>query len=158
MGRIQLQGQTPLPIGELNDTDRIMVVDQNDTVVAITTLAIIREYFHMGLEISDISMLQDELDGKANVDHQHVIGDVVNLQASLDEKLDASLVNIVGRTIHIKGETITVPQAVGGGGSDDRIPSPVTSGNFLRFIGTDGSIEDKYFLQNKVICLHNRRS
>ena len=70
-----------------------------------------------------------------------MISEIVNLQASLDAKLDSSLVNIVGQTILIKGETITVPTATGGG-SDDRIPNSVTSGNYLRFIGTAGEIEE----------------
>ena len=148
MAAINLESITPLTLAQIDNSDRVMVIDNNNTVVSVTTLETIADWIKADIEISDIQQLQLILDGKSDTDHQHVINDVVGLQAALDAKLDSSLVNIVGQTIQIKGETIVVPDAITGG-NDARIPNPVTSGNYLRFIGTDGSIEERTTTQVK---------
>lgn len=143
---IELNMQTPLTVAQLDNSDRIMVIDQNDTVVAITTLENLSEWIAGTLDIDSIMGLRDELNSKADSIHTHIIPDITNLRTELDTKLDASLVNIVGNTIQIKDRTITI-QTGTGGGDDSRIPDMVTSGNYLRFIGTDGSIEERTTVQ-----------
>ena len=143
---IELRGQTPLTLAQLDNNDRIMVIDQNDTVVAITTLEILAEWIGCALTPDGIKGLRDELNNRALSVHTHTISDITDLQNRLDEKLDASLANIVGNTIQIKDRTITVPTATSGA-DDARIPDMVTSGNYLRFLGTDGTIEKRTIQQ-----------
>ena len=143
---IELRGQTPLTLAQLDNNDRIMVIDQNDTVVAITTLEILAEWIGCALTPDGIKGLRDELNNRALSVHTHTISDITDLQNRLDEKLDASLANIVGNTIQIKDRTITIPTATSGA-EDARIPDMVTSGNYLRFLGTDGTIEERTIQQ-----------
>ena len=143
---IELRGQTPLTLAQLDNNDRIMVIDQNDTVVAITTLEILAEWIGCALTPDGIKGLRDELNNRALSVHTHTISDITDLQNRLDEKLDASLANIVGNTIQIKDRTITIPTATSGA-DDARIPDMVTSGNYLRFLGTDGTIEERTIQQ-----------
>ena len=91
--------------------------------------------------IANVSGLQAALDLKSDIGHTHSISEVIGLQNALDVKLDATQANISGRIINIKGVTVTIP-SVAGGVIDDRIPASTTIGDYLRFVGTDGAIEE----------------
>ena len=91
--------------------------------------------------IANVAGLQAALDLKSDVGHTHSISEVIGLQNALDVKLDATQANISGRIINIKGVTVTIP-SVAGGVIDDRIPASTTIGEYLRFVGTDGAIEE----------------
>ena len=69
---IELKNQIPLTLAQIDDSDRIMVIDMNDTVVAVTTFGTLADYVKSDIDISDVMGLQVALNAKADLDHTHL--------------------------------------------------------------------------------------
>ena len=155
MAAIELKNKTPLIPANLDKDDRIMIIDQNDTVVEVTTLQNLITFLDSCGFVTDPE-LTTALLTKADVNHTHTIAQVDGLQANLttfQTFLDNS--GIVGETIFIGGQSIVVNQGgTGGGGTvnanDPRLPDNVGVGNYLRISATDGTLEQVTIDQLKV--------
>ena len=153
MAQIELKGKTPLT--SLEKSDRIMIIDENDTVVEVTTLQTLLNFLDSCGVVLDAE-LTTALLTKADVNHTHTIAQVDGLQTRIDtfqDFLDNS--GIVGETIFIGGQSIVVNQGgTGGGGTvnanDPRLPDNVGVGNYLRISATDGTLEQVTIDQLKV--------
>lgn len=84
-------------------------VDTNDTRLSDTRVP--KPHIH---PISDITGLQDAIDGKANKNHTHPISDVTGLQSALDSK--ATPANIAASAAQLKDEILG-----GAGGAFDTL-------------------------------------
>ena len=139
MAAIELKNKTPLIPANLDKDDRIMIIDQNDTVVEVTTLQNLITFLDSCGFVTDPE-LTTALLTKADVNHTHPIAQVDGLQASLttfQTFLDNS--GIVGETIFIGGQSIVVNQGgTGGGGTvnanDPRLPDGRWGGELLKNI------------------------
>ena len=159
-------------IQDLNSTSGISSTDiyiiDNGTETQTGTVQQLTDYLSSNLSIptgiSDITGLQTALDGKAGVDHTHIIGQIVGLQAALDSKFDANTAGILGTTVIIGPNSININDVVseavaditGVSPTDARIPGNVTIGNRLVFTSTNGQIGEETPAQFKAdLALNN---
>ena len=90
----------------------------------------LQDNLNIPVTIADITGLQDALDGKAAVDHTHLISQVQGLQTALDSKFDATTAGINENIIFIGANSLDVAGLInnliaditGVDPTDDRIP------------------------------------
>ena len=133
-----------------NGSDIIIVDDGTETQTG--TITQLTSYLSANLSIptgiDDITGLQTALDGKAPLVHTHQISDVIDLQTELNTKFDSTTAGVVNNVVIIGNGSVDVlglinervADITGVSPTDARIPGNVTSGNFLQFSGTDGTI------------------
>ena len=159
----------------LDGADEIVVTDSGTsdltTRASVDTLV---TYLEANLDlgttidgINDVPGLQTALtaleDGKANVDHTHIIDQVLGLRDELDTKYDSSTAGILGNTVIIGSNSININDVVnervaditGVSPTDARIPGNVTIGNRLVFTSTNGQIGEETPQQFKADLLLN---
>ena len=159
----------------LDGADEIVVTDSGTsdltTRASVDTLV---TYLEANLDlgttidgINDVPGLQTALtaleDGKANVDHTHIIDQVLGLRDELDTKYDSSTAGILGATVIIGSNSININDVVnervaditGVSPTDARIPGNVTIGNRLVFTSTNGQIGEETPQQFKADLLLN---
>ena len=143
MANIDLQGKTPIPTSQLNGTDRVMIIDANNTAVEVTTLDSLEGAISPAVSINDVIGLTDALADKSNVGHTHLISEVTGLRSELDTKFDNTTAGISNNVIFLGNNSIDVNAVVnsavegitGVSPTDDRIPN---SNNGQYLIGTTG--------------------
>ena len=148
---IELMGRTPIPSSSLDNTDRILIIDQNDTQVEVTTLEALNEFINPAITIDRVTGLQTALDGKANTIHTHQITDVEGLDFELSLKYDANNANIEGNTINLGTNSLNVLDLIqnqiesitGVSPRDGRIPDSTTIGQYVRFVDANGGLEGR---------------
>ena len=140
-------------ISSVNGSDIWIIDDGTETQTATVNQLV--TYLGANLSIptgiDDITGLQTALDGKASVDHTHIISQVAGLRDELDTKYDSTTAGILGTTVIIGANSININDVVseavaditGVSPTDSRIPGNVTIGNRLVFTSTNGQIGEE---------------
>ena len=159
----------------LDGADEIVVTDSSTSdLTTRSSVDTLVTYLEANLDlgttidgINDVPGLQTALtaleDGKANVDHTHIISQVLGLRDELDTKYDSSTAGILGNTVIIGSNSININDVVneavaditGVSPTDSRIPGNVTIGNRLVFTSTNGQIGEETPQQFKADLLLN---
>lgn len=139
-GELTVPGATQGADGLFSAADKIKL----DTVSAYATNNFSNAYLldranHTGVQdISTVDNLQSELNGKADVSHTHVIGDVTGLQTALDLKQDQLVsgtdIKTINSTSVLGAGNINIPEG------DVEGPSSSTDDHLAMFDGTTGKL------------------
>jgi len=81
-----------------------------------------------------------------SIDSEHYSENSIGSSALADGAVGIAILSATGTkdaTTFLRGDNTWQVVTSGGGGADSRIPSSVTNANFLRFNGTDGTIEQR---------------
>ena len=141
---------------QLNGNDLFIITDTDSATSQSLTGDQVIDFVNANADIpttiADIAGLSTTLNnletGKADVVHTHQISDIVDLQTELNTKFDATTAGVVNNVVIIGNGSVDVlglinervADITGVSPTDARIPGNVTSGNFLQFSGTDGTI------------------